>query len=81
MANGWGLVAGASGVSKMSPERIQSERIKLLEQGIKLKKKLEKKGSNLSNKDLEEALQFSKKSQALNLAAAENVSVLLVTAK
>ena len=58
----------------MSPERIQSERIKLLEQGIKLKKKLEKKGSNLSNKDLEEALQFSKKSQALNLAAAENVS-------
>ena len=58
----------------MSSERIQSERIKLLEQGIKLKKKLEKKGSNLSTKDLEEALQFSKKAQELNMAAAENVS-------
>ena len=58
----------------MSPERIQPERIKLLEEGIKLKKKLAKKGSNLSTKDMEEALQFSKKAQALNMAAAENVS-------
>ena len=54
---------------KMSPEKIQSERIKLLEQGIKLKKKLAKKGSNLSTRDMEEALQFSKKARALNMAA------------
>jgi RNase P subunit RPR2 len=58
----------------MSPEKIQSERIKLLEQGIKLKKKLAKKGSNLSTRDMEEALQFSKKARALNMAAAEKIS-------
>jgi len=57
----------------MTPQQIQSERIKLLEQGIKLKKKLAKKGSNLSTKDMEEALQFSKKAQALNMATADNI--------
>ena len=37
-----------------------SERTKLLEQGIALKKRLDKKGGNLSNKDMAEALHFSK---------------------
>ncbi len=57
----------------MSPQQIQSERIKLLEQGIKLKKKLARKGSNISTKDMEEALQFSKKAQELDTAAAANI--------
>ena len=64
----------------MSPRQIQSERIKLLEQGIKLKKKLAGKGSNLSTKDMEEALQFSKKAQELDMAQLITFSVLRVTA-
>ena len=41
--------------------RRASERTKLLEEGIALKKRLDEKGANLSNKDLEDALRFSKK--------------------
>jgi len=48
-----------------------SERTKLLEQGIALKKRLDKKGPNLSNKDMEDALKFSKKVDQFNAESAK----------
>jgi hypothetical protein len=38
-----------------------SERTKLLEEGIKLKRRLDDKRGNLSNKDMEAALAYSRK--------------------